>query len=60
MHDLSDAKRLAPPAALLEEVLEVVLAEVDPLPELPHAASARQVPRTHSATIGRRRRRLAG
>jgi hypothetical protein len=59
-HDLSAANRpeFGPPA-LFAEVLEL-LAELEPLPELPHAANATQAPRTQSARSGRMRLRLVG
>jgi hypothetical protein len=61
MHDRSAVNRLEPcPPALFVEVLEVVLAELVPLAELPHAASATHAPRTHSARSDRMSRRLVG
>jgi hypothetical protein len=60
-HERSAVNRLAPcPPAVFVEVLEVVLAELEPLPELPHAASATHAPRTHSASSSRMRLRLLG
>jgi hypothetical protein len=60
-HDRSAVNRLEPcPPALLADVLELVPAELEPLPELPHAASATLAPRTHKARSGRMRLRLVG
>jgi len=60
-HELSAVNRFAFGApALLAELLEVLLAELEPLPELPHAASAMQAPRTLSASSARTRLRLVG
>jgi len=60
-HELSAVNRLGFGApALLAEVLELLPAELELLPELPHAASAMQAPRTPSARSARTRLRLVG
>lgn len=60
-HELSAVNRLECGApALFAELLELLPAELEPLPELPHAASAMQAPRTPSASSTRTRLRLVG
>jgi hypothetical protein len=60
-HELSAVNRLAFGApTFFAELLELLPAELEPLPELPHAASATQAPRTQSARNARTGLRLVG
>ena len=60
--DLNAANRLdAGACALFDDALELVFAVlVELLPELPHAASVQQAPRTESTKTGRMRRLVVG